>query len=117
MARTGFQFNATKVTGTAAVPAGKTSFYFRDSPNADGTYSGYGQMAQSGYVNPYWTGVLLTIIDDDSFSVTQDPAHMPSSSSDSPWPSSTFHRWFEVCKSVDYLTELATGTAKEASGV
>lgn len=80
----GDQLNATKITGTSAVPAGKVSFYFRWQDATTGV--GFGQMAQPNYVAPYWTPVTVSTVsgDPDSFVVQDDPTR--------PGPPSGQHR-------------------------
>jgi hypothetical protein len=48
------QINATKVTGTKSVPAGKITFYFNAA-----TLIGYGRLAQDGFVRPYWSPITV----------------------------------------------------------
>ena len=64
----GSRINATKVTGTAAVPAGKVSFYFDST-----TLIGYGRLAQPGFVDPYWSPVTVVPAGLDRFDVKDDP--------------------------------------------
>jgi hypothetical protein len=91
------QINATKVTGTVNVPAGKTTFYFDTA-----TLIGYARLAQPGFVGPYWAPITVQPAGLDRFDVVDDPSRpvvdcAGTGSSCKRWSSFTFNRWFEVC--------------------
>jgi len=65
---TGYELNATKITGDVNVPAGKPTFKMRLSEN---TTKGQGQLhlADTGYQNPRWGRASILIKDHDHFEV------------------------------------------------
>lgn len=96
MSLSGSQWNATKKTGTSAVPAGKVSFFFDLDPSGATKMAGWAHMAQPGFVDPYWVPVFIEPGDSpDAFTVTDDMSR-PVPADKNRWGTSNFNRWFEV---------------------
>jgi hypothetical protein len=113
----GATVNLTKITGTAAVPAGKVSVYF-DTSSYPG--KGYATMAQPGFVNPYYPAVLVTTDGPDRLIVSPDPSRSfrdgcPSGLKNActPFPTTSYQRWFEVCPHSAHLDRNATLVAMQ----